>query len=175
MPLDRRRLHLKIRVVTTRPMSATTARLLFERAAMTGIVPPGIELHGIDWSKGRLSDRIRGGRPIRRALRDFLAALVHSGTSTRFALVSGGERAPTPAPKRAPKRGGPFKDQAGRYRNAKGQFISKREYDAQRRRFTAEEEDILDDMRTRLRRHDVGARAEFEFTATTRGGTPKQR
>lgn len=85
---DPRVLHLKIRVVLTAPVTAETARLLVHRAVETGVVPAGIALHWIDWSKegksgsmteGRMTDRLRA------ALRDFYGAI--SASATRFERV----------------------------------------------------------------------------------------
>lgn len=79
--------------------------------------------------------------------------------------------------KRLPKRQRPFRSRVQgryRYRDAKGRFISKAEYDALRKQFSADEEALLDEMRQALRGKVVGVGAEFELTATTGGGTPRR-
>ena len=84
---DPRRLHLKLRVILTRAMTAETARLLLDQAVTTGIVPPGIRLEWLDWQKGD-GGSARGGRlsPVRRAeLRAFYGAMTQG--ETRFERV----------------------------------------------------------------------------------------
>jgi hypothetical protein len=88
-PTDPRVLHLKIRVVLTRAMTAETARLLLHRAIDTGLVPPGIAIHWIDWSKGTAGTVNRGrvaAPDVRAALRQFYGAMQAAGT--RFEKVS---------------------------------------------------------------------------------------
>lgn len=96
-PNDPRRLHLKIRVVLTQFMTATEARTLLDRAARTGIVPPGIDIYWIDWAKGLQGDTNTDGSPVqhgegrvlsdqmRAALRHFYGAITKS--DTRFERV----------------------------------------------------------------------------------------
>jgi hypothetical protein len=87
---DPRVLHLKIRVVLTRAMTAETARLLLHRAIDTGIVPPGIAIRYIDWQKEGVVGQGTEGKvlpeKVRRALRDFYGAMQAAGT--RFEKVS---------------------------------------------------------------------------------------
>lgn len=88
-PQDPSPLHLKLRVVTTVPMTAEAARMLVHRAVETGVVPAGIELHWIDWAKeggghweareGKIDSRLRA------ALREFYGALTQG--DTRFERV----------------------------------------------------------------------------------------
>lgn len=172
MSYDPRKLHLKIRVRTTRPMSATTARLLLERFLQTGRVPAGIEVRGIDWAKGNTGSGRVPPSELRRAIRMFSGA-IDAAPTKRFALVDRGAGAKAKVP--ADAAGRPKRDRQGRYRDAKGRFISKAQYDAMRGRFTVEQEEILDEMRQSLRGSGVGRAAEFEWTATTKGGTPRRR
>lgn len=44
-----------------------------------------------------------------------------------------------------------------------------------RRRFTEDEERLLDDLRQSVRDRVFAAGTEFELTATTKGGTPRRR
>lgn len=71
-------LHMKIRVVLTRPMSKKEAERLVHRAARTGTVPDGIELAYMEWSRGK-GRKYRSGEYIgaeaEAALLEFLAAL----------------------------------------------------------------------------------------------------
>jgi len=86
--IDPRPLHLKIRVILTRPMTQEQARALMERAIETGIVPPGIKLKWMDWAKGSSGEASTGTLdPVtRKALRDFYGAMTKG--ETRFARVS---------------------------------------------------------------------------------------
>lgn len=86
--VDARRLHLKLRVVLTRGMRASTARALVEQAVETGVVPPGISILWMDWRKGTGGSANSGmvmETVMRRALRGFHAALTEG--ETRFAQV----------------------------------------------------------------------------------------
>lgn len=85
--IDRRPLHLKIRVQLTKAMTADEARALLHRAVTTGRVPPGIRIHWIDWEKG-MEGRVARGRvrdDIHSALRDFYGAITQG--DTRFERV----------------------------------------------------------------------------------------
>lgn len=87
-----KRLHLKIRLVLTRPMSRRRAVALVERAMRTRRVPEGIELAWIDWGKEDDSGSIkREGEFLdddaHDALVDFYAAITHPDTSTRVEIV----------------------------------------------------------------------------------------
>lgn len=82
-------LHLKIRVILTRPMTQDAALALMMEAAETGVVPDGIEVRWIDWEKGG-SGRARSGRltqDVAAALEAFYGAIASSGP-TRFEPVS---------------------------------------------------------------------------------------
>ena len=89
-------LHLKIRVVLTRPMTQDAALALMQRAVDEGEVPDGIEVRWIDWEKGG-SGRARAGRvlssDVASALQLFYGAIASSG-QTRFEPVTppGGRR-----------------------------------------------------------------------------------
>lgn len=88
-------LHLKIRVVLTRPMTQDAALALMQEAVETGVVPDGIEVRWIDWEKGG-GGRARAGRlsqDVAAALEAFYGAIASSG-QTRFEPVSqpGGSR-----------------------------------------------------------------------------------
>ena len=173
MRLDPRSLHLKIRVILTRQMSSDEARLLLNVAVTTGQVPPGIRVESIDWGKGD-QDGVRD--PVQRVdLRKFAGAVVHDQAKRRFALAiakpASGLPPASERPKR-PKRKASFRDRSGRYRDAKGRFISKIRWLESRARFTDDEEDLLHEMRARLRGKVVGVGSEFELTLTTEGGTP---
>lgn len=73
------------------------------------------------------------------------------------------------------------------YRDKRGRFVSKvtwlrlaaakarKPAPRRGRRFTREEEHLLDDIRRPLRGKLLPAGTEFELTATTRGETPKRR
>lgn len=79
---DPRRLHLKIRVILDRPMSADTARALLDRALRRGEDVTGITIEGMDWAKGKQAGSAEGtGEDLRR----FYGAIVKS--PTRFARV----------------------------------------------------------------------------------------
>lgn len=175
--IDWRILHLKIRIVTTRPMTAATARLLLQRAVDTGRVPPGIEIRAIDWRKGGSESVVRAGREVPKALRDFYGAIGHAGTKRRFAVVKGLKHT-TPKSSRRGKRQGPFRTTVNgrfQYRDAGGRFITRQAYQAQRKRFTEEEEELLSELRRVWRDADeLDSGAELELTATTKGGTPRQ-
>lgn len=85
--IDPRPLHLKIRVILTRPMTQAQARALMERAIESGVVPPGIKLSWLDWAKGQGGTASTGTLdPVtRKALRDFYGAMTKG--ETRFARV----------------------------------------------------------------------------------------
>lgn len=76
-------LHLKIRVTPTHRMKLKTLLALVERAIRTGTVPPGIEIHWIDWSKegsaGRAEAEGRIPDPSRAALQRWYGAMMKSG------------------------------------------------------------------------------------------------
>lgn len=76
-------LHLKIRVTPTHRMKLRTLLSLVERAIRTGTVPPGIEIHWIDWAKegsaGRAHAEGRIPDPGREALRRWYGAMEKSG------------------------------------------------------------------------------------------------
>lgn len=91
--LDPRKLHLKIRVVADRQMEMETVRLLLDRAAKTGEIPPGVQIHVIDWIKGENEGEVEEELK-RQALRGFYRAIRHDNTRTRFERVDRrGERA----------------------------------------------------------------------------------
>lgn len=179
--IDPRKLHLKIRVRATRQMSAETVRLLLDRAMTDGEVPPGITIEAIDWKKkgtkhaeGKTEGDALAVDSVRTALRKFYGAMMADG-GRRFALVSKGKVVTdAAAPRQPPKRKGPFRDKQGRYRDAKGRFIAKEQYRAAKKKFTKDQEALLDEMRVTLREATVGAGAEFELTVTTEGGTPRR-
>lgn len=76
-------LHLKIRVTPTHRMKLKTLLGLVERAVRTGIVPPGIDIHWLDWQKegsaGRASAEGRIPVPAMESLRRWYGAMQSSG------------------------------------------------------------------------------------------------
>jgi len=57
---DPRVLHLKIRVIVQRPMTAQTALALLDRVASGERGGSGVRVEGIDWAKGRASGEASG-------------------------------------------------------------------------------------------------------------------
>jgi hypothetical protein len=91
---DTRPLHLKFRVVVTKRMRMRTMQKLLQRAVSTGIVPAGIEIRWIDWSKGH-EGRANEGRlpePVHDDLQVWYGALFAPQSQVKYALVDrGGE------------------------------------------------------------------------------------
>lgn len=90
----KRKLHLKIRVRLTEPMTRRDARDKLARTVRTGIVQPGIELAWIDWRRPRKAGRAAGGSYLGAealdALREFYGALTHDDTRTRVEVIHEG-------------------------------------------------------------------------------------
>lgn len=89
---ERRRLHVKIRVIITRPMTQATAEKLLRRAIRTRYVPEGIELAGVDWAQtergfGTVASGEYVGDEMYDALLDFYTAVTHPNTKTRVEVV----------------------------------------------------------------------------------------
>ncbi len=85
---DPRPLMLKIRVVPTRPMRKSELFKLVETAFRRRLIPEGIEVHWVDWQKGkegRAQGRISGD--VADALASFHAAMKHAATEFRVEKV----------------------------------------------------------------------------------------
>lgn len=82
----RRELTIKVRVKVLHRMRAETVRLLTDRAMREGIVPPGIEIHWIDWSKeGKyLTGYVYEGEAVPDALRAVFNIMSAPGARRRF-------------------------------------------------------------------------------------------
>lgn len=87
-------LHLKIRVVLTRPMTVGEAREKLQRTVRTGIVQEGIRVAWIDWRSPDRRGAAAGGtyldKDAQEALADFYGAIHHSDTSTRVEVIHEG-------------------------------------------------------------------------------------
>ena len=86
-----RRLHLKIRVELTSSMTEGDARQLLGRAVQTGIVPPGIAVHWVDWRRGVGGQAVSGrvDQVSHDELRNFYGIIGGSAKGdTRFAPVA---------------------------------------------------------------------------------------
>lgn len=88
------KLHIKIRVIVTEPMTVGEARQRLARTVRTGIVQKGIELAWIDWRDPTTARRTRGGTYLGDdaldALREFYAAIHHDQTKTRVEVIDAG-------------------------------------------------------------------------------------
>ena len=88
-----RALHLKIRVSLTTAMTGEQARSLLDRAVRTGVVPPGIDVHWLDWSRGAGGQGGTYDSPEHDELRSFYGIIGgESKADTRFARVAESER-----------------------------------------------------------------------------------
>ena len=89
-----RPLHIKIRVVLTRPMTVGEARDKLQRTVRTGIVQEGIRVAWIDWrnpeSAGAAGSGTLLGDEAKEALADFYAAIHHPETGTRVEVIHEG-------------------------------------------------------------------------------------
>lgn len=89
-----RKLHLKIRVRTTRRMTVGEARAKLRRTVRTGIVQEGIELAWIDWRTPGTARKTRGGTYLDdealEALTRFYNAIHHEDTRTRVEVIDEG-------------------------------------------------------------------------------------
>ena len=94
MTKKKKRLHLKIRVILTRPMSVGEAREKLQRTVRTGIVQEGIEVAWIDWrtpgSAGYGGHGTYLGAEAMSALSEFYAAIHHPETGTRVEVIHEG-------------------------------------------------------------------------------------
>ncbi len=84
--LDPRVLHLKIRVTSDHPMTATMASLLLDRMVRTRQDVPGISVQAIDWAKGWQDGDGLDRHSVRYNLRAFYGAI--QAGDPRFARVS---------------------------------------------------------------------------------------
>ena len=88
------RLHIKIRIVTLRPMSLGEATEKLRRSVRTGIVQEGIRLAWIDWfdpeSAGAADSGTYLGDAAQEALGAFYGAIHHEDTATRVEVVHEG-------------------------------------------------------------------------------------
>ena len=87
-------LHIKIRVILTRPMTLGEAREKLQRTVRTGIVQDGIEVAWIDWRKPDTAGWAKHGSYLgedaKNALTDFYGAIHHPDTRTRVEVIHEG-------------------------------------------------------------------------------------
>lgn len=90
-----RKLHLKIRVVTTRRMQVGELRAKIRRTLRTGIVQEGIHVAWVNWRRpdsrhGVAKSGTYLDEGALEALRDFYGAIHHDDTRTRFEIIDAG-------------------------------------------------------------------------------------
>ena len=94
MPREKSRLHVKVRIRTTRRMTKRDALDKLRRTVRTGVVQEGIELAWIDWKSPGTARRERGGTYLGKdalaALREFYDAIHHEDTRTRVEVIDEG-------------------------------------------------------------------------------------
>lgn len=92
--MTNKRLHLKIRVILTRPMTVGEARKKLQRTVRTGIVQEGIEIAWIDWRRPNTASHSKGGTYLSddaaQALAAFYGAIHHPDTHTRVEVIHEG-------------------------------------------------------------------------------------
>jgi hypothetical protein len=83
---------VKVRVIIEKPMRTSEAVELVQRAIRTRIVPDGISIEWVDWSRVGVRGRAASGRYLSGAavdaLRDMAPALNHPQTDIRVEKVS---------------------------------------------------------------------------------------
>lgn len=102
MPLDRRPLQLKIRVLAKPGMITSQEDLLeiIQNAVIMQYIPPGVKIVWMDWKKGEGGEANEGRitEDLANELRAFWHAINHKGTTTDFKAVP-----PTPRKSRKTK------------------------------------------------------------------------
>ena len=92
--MSKKRLHVKIRVVTEERMSVGELRAKVQRTVRTGIVQKGIRVAWVDWRRPGTARSAAGGTYLGEdalaALREFYGAIHHEATRTRFEVIDEG-------------------------------------------------------------------------------------